>query len=113
MRLHARFKDATNDPAPPATLPENQANGKPEAPAPIPPAGRAGETAAPALLPWLLSIQQTALVLGVSSKTVKRMAGGGELPGVVRIGRRVLIDRAKLQLWIGQGCPPVTRRGRR
>ncbi len=60
--------------------------------------------------PLLLSIAQTAAALCLSVRSVKRMVRGDELPGVVRLGRRVLIDRKRLEDWISRGCPALGRK---
>jgi excisionase family DNA binding protein len=48
----------------------------------------------------LWDLPQVARSLGVSHRTVKRMVAAGELPGVVRLGRRVLVSRRALERWI-------------
>jgi excisionase family DNA binding protein len=72
-------------------------------------------TAAVALLPLLLSLAQAAVLLGVSTRTVKRLAAGGELPegAVTRIGRRRLLNRLVLERWVADGCPPPPGRRRK
>jgi hypothetical protein len=70
--------------------------------------------AAVALLPLLLSLAQAAVQLGVSTRTLKRLAGD-ELPegAVVRIGRRRLFSRLVLEDWCRRGCPPPPGRRRK
>jgi excisionase family DNA binding protein len=71
-----------------------------------------GERARPPVEVLLWDLEQAAQALNVSTKTLKRMVAGGEIPGVVRLARRRLFSRRALEQWIDQGCPPV-RRGRR
>jgi excisionase family DNA binding protein len=67
------------------------------------------------LLPLLLSLAQAAVLLGVSTKTTKRLIAGGELPegAVTRIGRRRLLNRLVLEEWVRRGCPPPAAGRRR
>jgi excisionase family DNA binding protein len=55
----------------------------------------------------LIDIPRTAELLGLSAKTVSRMATAGELPGVVKIRRRRLVSLEALRAWIAEGCPPL------
>jgi excisionase family DNA binding protein len=43
-----------------------------------------------------LSVQQTALRLGVSARTVYEMLGDGRIQGALRIGRRVRVPDSAL-----------------
>lgn len=54
-----------------------------------------------ALTPRLLSQREAATYLGVSYWTLRDMLFRGELP-TVRIRRRVLIDRADLDRYLGE-----------
>jgi excisionase family DNA binding protein len=51
-------------------------------------------------LPDLLTPDEVAAVLRTSKKQVYAMAERGELAGVVRLGRRLLVDRDELVSWI-------------
>ena len=51
----------------------------------------------------VLSLEATAEYLGVSISHLRRMARKGTLPGVRRLGRRVLISRAALDEWLAAG----------
>jgi excisionase family DNA binding protein len=45
------------------------------------------------------TLHETADVLGVSYRTVRRYAANGELP-TLRIGRRVLVSRRVVEAWL-------------
>jgi excisionase family DNA binding protein len=66
-------------------------------------------------MPLLLSLAQAAVLLGVSTRTLKRLVAGDELPegAVTRIGRRRLLNRLILERWVSQGCPPPPGRRRK
>jgi excisionase family DNA binding protein len=70
-----------------------------------------------AVLPLLLSLQQAAVLLGTSERTLKRACAEQALPpgAVVRpFGKRRLFNRAVLERWVEQGCPrPRVTAGRR
>jgi excisionase family DNA binding protein len=80
-----------------------------QSPAPASPA------TSPEQLLW--DLVEAAAALSVSTRTLERMAGNGELPtgAVVRLGRRRLFSVPVLREWVRQGCPaPVRiRNGRR
>jgi excisionase family DNA binding protein len=78
-----------------------------------PSAGDANPKANARVEPLLWSIDDLAYALNLSTRTIKRMARAGELPGVLKIGRRRLFDRRRLEKWIDEGCPPPKRIGRR
>lgn len=46
--------------------------------------------------PMLLTVQEVAVVLRTSPKAVYALVERGQLPGICRIGRRVLVRRADL-----------------
>ena len=66
------------------------------------------ESAAPAML----DVQGVAEMLACSARHVYRMADAGKMPGPVRLGASVRWQRAELEKWIADGCPPVRRVGR-
>jgi excisionase family DNA binding protein len=53
-------------------------------------------------LPVLLTADETADVLRTSRKAIYVMAERGQLPGVTRIGRRLLVRRDALVDWLDQ-----------
>jgi predicted DNA-binding transcriptional regulator AlpA len=60
----------------------------------------------------LWDLEETAHVLGISGRTLKRMARAGELPQgcVVHLSRRRLFVRKAVEQWVADGCPPPARR---
>ena len=57
----------------------------------------------PAVLPQLLTLQETAVILNISIKTLRRRIDEGHLP-VIRDGRVVRILPADLQCYISARC---------
>lgn len=53
-------------------------------------------------LPTLLTVDETAALLRTSRKAVYAMAERAQLPGVTRIGRRVLVRSRELLHWLDQ-----------
>jgi excisionase family DNA binding protein len=53
----------------------------------------------------LLTPEEVGALLRTSRKAVYTMAERGALPGVVRIGRRLLFRRDELIHWLGQKSP--------
>lgn len=56
--------------------------------------------------PSLLLVSEVAALLRTSPKAVYAMIERGLLPGVVRIGRRVLVQRDDLLHWLRQKSAP-------
>ena len=61
-------------------------------------------------LPMLLTVSETATLLRTTRKAVYAMIERRLLPGVVRIGRRVLIQRDDLLHWLSQKSAPSLER---
>ncbi len=57
-------------------------------------------------LPLLLTVAETADLLRTSRKAIYAMASRGLLPGVTRLGRRVLIRRDELIRWLDESRAP-------
>ena len=56
--------------------------------------------------PDLLTVPETAEILRTTRKGVYAMVGRHQLPGVVRIGRRVLVRRDALVDWLDRKRTP-------
>ena len=61
-------------------------------------------------LPLLATVDETAALLRTSRKAIYSMIERGQLPGVTRIGRRVLIRTRDLLDWLGQKSTPSLER---
>jgi excisionase family DNA binding protein len=61
-------------------------------------------------LPLLATVDETAALLRTSRKAVYAMIGRRQLPGVVHIGRRVLIRTPDLLHWLRQKSTPSLER---
>jgi excisionase family DNA binding protein len=57
-------------------------------------------------LPWLLTVDDVAALLRTTPKGIYIMAARGLLPGITRIGRRVLFRRDDLLHWLRQKSAP-------
>ena len=64
-------------------------------------------------VPVLLTADETADLLRTSRKAVYAMVERGQLPGVTRIGRRVLFRREALIHWLNQKHAPSPKEQRR
>lgn len=53
-------------------------------------------------LPDLLTPDELAALLRTTRKAVYAMIARGQLPGIVRLGRRVLFDRRELLQWLAE-----------
>lgn len=69
-------------------------------PAPIPVAAPSANGTTAAGPPLLLDARHMAALLGISARTVVRLAARGELPPPLRLGHLVRWSRAALELWI-------------
>ena len=52
--------------------------------------------------PFLMTVDETAVLLRTSRKAIYNMAERGAIDGVVRIGRRLLFHRDDLLHWLRQ-----------
>jgi excisionase family DNA binding protein len=64
-------------------------------------------------LPDLLTVAEVAAALRTTPKAVYAMAERGLLPGVVRLGRRLLVDRKHLLRFVDEGRVPPPGSSRR
>jgi excisionase family DNA binding protein len=60
--------------------------------------------------PLLFTADEVADLLRTSRKAIYAMAERGQLPGVRRVGRRLLVRRAELLDWLDHNCAPSPRR---
>jgi excisionase family DNA binding protein len=60
--------------------------------------------------PTLMTPGEVATVLRTSRKAIYAMIERGQLPGVIRIGRRVLIREQELVEWLRQKSAPSLER---
>jgi excisionase family DNA binding protein len=58
----------------------------------------------------LLTVPETAALLRTTRKAVYALIERGLLPGVVRLGRRVLFDRETLIRFVRERCAPSVER---
>ena len=56
----------------------------------------------------LIPVGDVAAMLGVSRRTVWRLADAGKLPPPLRIGGSLRWRLADVQQWIANGCPIIT-----
>ena len=61
-------------------------------------------------LPLLVTVGETAALLRTTRKAIYSMIDRRQLPGVVRIGRRVLISTPDLLHWLRQKSTPSLER---
>ena len=57
-------------------------------------------------LPLLLTVDETASLLRTTRKGIYAMVARGQIPGVTRVGRRVLVHSETLLRWIRQKSTP-------
>ena len=55
--------------------------------------------------PLLVRADEVARMMGVSERTLWRLASAGRVPQPVRIGRNTRWRRAEVADWIAKGCP--------
>ena len=55
--------------------------------------------------PLLIGKEHVARMTSLSVRTIERLVSTGQFPRPVRLGRRRLWDRQKLEQWIADGCP--------
>ncbi len=60
--------------------------------------------------PVLLTVKEVAEMLGLSERTVYRLADVGNMPRPVKIGAAVRWRRNELDQWIEEGCPASQRK---
>jgi excisionase family DNA binding protein len=63
-------------------------------------------------VPILLTPDEVAGILRTSKKAIYVMAQRGQLPGVVRVGRRLLFDQSDLVRFLAEQSKPLPGRSR-
>jgi prophage regulatory protein len=63
--------------------------------------------------PVLLTVKEVAEMLGLSERTVYRLADMGKMPRPVKIGAAVRWRRTELDTWIEDGCPTSPRKAKK
>jgi len=53
-------------------------------------------------MPELLTVEETAAYLRTTPKAIYNLVWKRQLPGVIRLGRRVLVKRTALLRWLDQ-----------
>jgi excisionase family DNA binding protein len=64
-------------------------------------------------LPMLLTPDEAGALMRTSRKAIYAMVQRGQLPGVIRIGRRVLIRSRELLDWLDHNRTPSPQENRR
>ena len=54
----------------------------------------------------LLTVREVAELLRTSTGAIYTMVERGQLPGVRRVRRRILVDRRELLHWLDHNCAP-------
>lgn len=60
--------------------------------------------------PLLLTAEEFAEMMQVSTRTLWRLRSAGLVPAPIRIGGTVRWNRDQVVGWIAEGCPPLTSR---
>ena len=67
----------------------------------------------PTGLPMLMTVDDVAQLLRTTDRAIYAMTERGQLPGIVRIGRRVLFRTTDLLDWVNQKSAPSHRSDQR
>ncbi|MBX7255711.1 MAG: helix-turn-helix domain-containing protein [Candidatus Hydrogenedentes bacterium] len=57
--------------------------------------------------PRLLDVRGVAALLDCSPRHIYRMSDAGRMPAPIRIGALVRWQRAAIDAWLADGCPPM------
>ena len=57
--------------------------------------------------PLLIPDPGAAKLLGISRAHLHRLRAAGKFPEAVRLGRKLLFDRAELESWVMHRCPDL------
>jgi excisionase family DNA binding protein len=67
------------------------------------------ETAKQSSVPSLLTVDETAALLRTSRRAIYAMVERGQIPGVIRLQRRLLFRADQLVHWLDQKCAPLPK----
>ncbi len=70
----------------------------------------ADDARAASVLPLLLTAADVARLLRISERTLWRKVSAGEVIAPLRIGGTTRWNRAGLEAWVAEGCPPAFQR---
>jgi excisionase family DNA binding protein len=60
-----------------------------------------------------MAVAEVAALLRTSAGAIYKMVERGQLPGVIRVGKRLLVERESLVHWLHQNRTPSSRGERR
>ena len=63
------------------------------------------------MTPDLLTVAEVATVLRTTREAVYKLVERGQLPGVIRLRKRVLVERESLVQWVHQNRTPSSAGG--
>ena len=63
------------------------------------------------MTPDLLTVAEVATVLRTTREAVYKLVERGQLPGVIRLRKRVLVERESLVHWVNQNRTPSSAGG--
>jgi len=61
--------------------------------------------------PAMLDVKEVAALLKCSARHVVRLQESGQMPPAIKLGRLFRWNRAAVEAWIADGCPPVNAEG--
>lgn len=53
----------------------------------------------------LLTVDDVAALLAVSTRTIRRMADSGQMPRAVKLSSLIRWRRSEIDAWLADGCP--------
>jgi excisionase family DNA binding protein len=76
-------------------------------PLPVPPPETASTSTAPTVTALLVTDVEAAELLAISRAHLHRLRAAGRFPEAIRLGRKLLFDRAELTAWTAAKCPDL------